>query len=171
MVTAETAPSHPARDRGWFGSLLLFGGIALLVLCVIQSVTGLRGMPRSWYTNRPLWWTFSLAGIGAGAYWLLPPGDRVRQTWWRPSRSGLRFRQLMVYTRGGCHLCDDALELLAAHRRWLPDAVAVDVDHDPRLVEKYGNCVPVVVCDGKVRFRGRVAPELLRRLIEGTPPL
>jgi hypothetical protein len=77
----------------------------------------------------------------------------------------------MVYTRAGCHLCDDALELLAAHRRWLPDAVAVDVDHDPRLVEKYGNCVPVVVCDGKVRFRGRVAPELLRRLIEGTPPV
>jgi glutaredoxin len=170
-VTPNPTDPLPTHDRGWLGSLLLFGGIALLVLCVIEAATGLRGMPRAWYGNRPLWWVFALASIAAGAYWLAPVGDRVRPTRWRPSRNGLRFRQLMVYTRAGCHLCDDALELLAAHRRWLPDAVVVDIDTDPRLVEKYGTCVPVVLCDGKVRFRGRVSPELLRRLIEWTPPL
>lgn len=158
------------RDRGWLGSLLLFAGIALLAMCVIESVTGLRGLPRAWYANRPLWWMFSLAAIGGGAY-CLRPADASGATRWRPSRSGLRFRQLVVYTRAGCHLCDDALELLQAHRRWLPDPSIVDIDHDPRLAEKYGHCVPVIQFDGKVRFRGRVAPELLRRLIEGTPPV
>jgi hypothetical protein len=171
MSLPNHSPPKHARDRGWFGTLLLFAGVALLALCVIQSVTGLPGMPRAWYTNRPLWWAFALGAMAAGAFWLRPPGDAVKATDWRPSRGGMRFRQLLVYTRAGCHLCDDALTLLAAHRRWLPDAAMVNVDHDPRLVEKYGNCVPVVLLDGKVRFRGRVSPELLRRLIEGTPPL
>jgi glutaredoxin len=171
MAMSNTSQTVSARDRGWFGSLLLFAGVVLLVLCIIEAVTGLRGMPRAWYSNRPLWWLFSLTAITAGAFCLMPSGNHVRATTWRPSRGGLRYRQLLVYTRAGCHLCDDALELLAAHRRWLPDAAVVDVDHDRRLVEKFGNCVPVVILDGKVRFRGRVAPELLRRLIEGSPPL
>jgi len=170
-VTASAVEALPTRDRGGLGSLLLFGGIALLVLCVIDASTGLSGLPRAWYVNRPLWWLFALGGIAAGAFLLSPASAAVRATRWRPSKGGLRYRQLVVYTRAGCHLCDDALTLLAAHRRWLPDPVVIDVDTDPRLVEKYGTCVPVVVCDGKVRFRGRVAPELLRRLIEGTPPL
>jgi hypothetical protein len=170
MVTERTSAAS-GRDRGWLGSLLLFAGIALLAMCIIESVTGLRGLPRAWYVNRPLWWMLSLAAIGGGAYCLFPPEAGAVATQWRPSRTGLRFRQLVVYTRAGCHLCDDALALLATHRRWLPDPSIVDIDHDPRLVEKYGHCVPVIQFDGKVRFRGRVAPELLRRLIEGTPPV
>jgi hypothetical protein len=39
----------------------------------------------------------------------------------------------------------------------------IDVDCDPALVKQFGNCVPVVVIDGKVRFRGRVEPALLDR--------
>ena len=42
----------------------------------------------------------------------------------------------------------------------------VDIDQDPQLVALYDQCVPVVVIDGRERFRGRVDPRLLARLIE-----
>ena len=41
----------------------------------------------------------------------------------------------------------------------------VDVDEDAALVERFNECVPVVEIDGKIRFRGRVDPVLLRRLL------
>jgi predicted thioredoxin/glutaredoxin len=42
----------------------------------------------------------------------------------------------------------------------------VDVDSDPKLAEAYGTSVPVVAVDGKVRFRGKVEPVLLDRLLQ-----
>lgn len=151
------------------GTLLLFGGLVLMILCGIESAQGLPGMPRFWYSNRTIWWGTAFGSMVAGFLCLLPR-DHQSQVNWRPSQPGIRFRHLVVYTRAGCHLCDDALALLAAYRRWLPEVTEVDIDRDGRMVEKYGSCVPVVVCDGKVRFRGRVEPALLERLIEGSPP-
>jgi len=69
-----------------------------------------------------------------------------------------------LYTRRGCHLCDDAHDVLTAHGL---DPTLVDIDDDPALREKFNVCVPVVEIDGKVRFRGRVEPVLLRRLLAG----
>ncbi len=163
-----TAESH--RSFAGLGSVLLFGGVLLLILCGIQSAEGIPGMPRFWYTNQTMWWGMAFGAVFAGSWCLWPRSDQP-QVKWRPSRPGIRFRQIVIYTRVGCHLCDDALMLLAAYRRWLPDVAEVDIDRDPQLTEKYGTCVPVVICDGKVRFRGRVEPSLLQRLIEGTPPL
>jgi hypothetical protein len=39
-----------------------------------------------------------------------------------------------------------------------------NVDDDPALAARYGECVPVVFVDGKLRFRGRIEPALLERL-------
>ncbi|MGD9644950.1 MAG: glutaredoxin family protein [Pirellulales bacterium] len=72
---------------------------------------------------------------------------------------------VVVFTRVGCHLCDDALEILKTHGL-LPETV--DDDSDAALAAEFGNCVPVVAVDGRVRFRGRVNPILLRRLLRGT---
>ena len=69
---------------------------------------------------------------------------------------------VVLYTRAGCHLCDDAKELLEAHRI-APECI--DIDADPALRERFDTCVPVVEFDGKIRFRGRVDPVLLRRLL------
>jgi glutaredoxin len=69
---------------------------------------------------------------------------------------------VVLYTRAGCHLCDDALELLKAHGL---SPQLVDVDADEGLRERFNECVPVVEIDGKIRFRGRVDPVLLRRLL------
>jgi glutaredoxin len=69
---------------------------------------------------------------------------------------------VILYTRGGCCLCDEAAGILTAHGLRFD---AVDVDADPVLRQRYNECVPVVVIDGKERFRGRVDAVLLRRLI------
>jgi glutaredoxin len=75
-------------------------------------------------------------------------------------------REVLTYTRQGCHLCDDAWEVLqrAATRHRL-SLTKIDVDGDPALAERYGECVPVVLIDGRVRFRGVVNEVLLERVL------
>ncbi|MCO6045329.1 glutaredoxin family protein [Aeoliella sp. ICT_H6.2] len=68
-----------------------------------------------------------------------------------------------LYTRDGCHLCDDAHQLLRSHGI---EPTLTDIDERPELLAKYNTCVPVVVVDGKVRFRGRIDPVLLERLLQ-----
>lgn len=69
---------------------------------------------------------------------------------------------VVLYTRAGCHLCDDARELLEAHSI---QPRLIDIDGDQALCDRFNDCVPVVEIDGRVRFRGRVDPGLLRRLL------
>jgi glutaredoxin len=71
-----------------------------------------------------------------------------------------------MYTRQGCHLCEEAWQQLEqAQKRYGFTLGQVDVDGDPQLMRDYGECVPVVTIDGKVRFRGRVNRVLLERLL------
>jgi predicted thioredoxin/glutaredoxin len=73
---------------------------------------------------------------------------------------------VVLYTRQGCHLCDDAWAVLQrAHRRYGFALSQVDIDGDPDLAQRYGLEVPVVLIDGRVRFRGIVNPVLLERLL------
>lgn len=67
-----------------------------------------------------------------------------------------------LFTRPGCHLCEDAEQILLRHGIV---AEPVNIDEDPELKQKYGCCIPVVEIDGKVRFRGKVNEVLLRRLL------
>ena len=69
---------------------------------------------------------------------------------------------VIVYTRTGCHLCDDAVALLERYRL---RPKLIDIDSDPTLVERFTTCVPVVMINGKIRFRGRVNEVLLKRLL------
>lgn len=71
--------------------------------------------------------------------------------------------QVVLYTRQGCCLCDDAAALLARHGL---HPRLVDIDASPELREQFTNCVPVVEMNGKVRFRGRVNEVLLKRLLD-----
>lgn len=41
----------------------------------------------------------------------------------------------------------------------------VDIDRDPNLCKRFDACVPVVEIDGRIRFRGRVEPKLMLRII------
>ena len=67
-----------------------------------------------------------------------------------------------LYTRKNCHLCDDALDILRRHGL---EPEIVDIDQRPELLTEYNECVPVVMIDGKIRFRGRVNELLLSRLL------
>lgn len=75
---------------------------------------------------------------------------------------GMNTPEVILYTRQGCHLCDDAEAVL---RRFGLLPKLVDIDADPDLAKRYNECVPVVMIDGKERFRGRIHEVLLRRLI------
>ena len=70
---------------------------------------------------------------------------------------------VVLYTRHGCHLCDDAGRVL---RDAGLNPKEVDIDLDLDLVAKHGLRVPVVVINGRERFFGRVDPVLLRRLLK-----
>ena len=52
---------------------------------------------------------------------------------------------LTLYTRQGCHLCEDVKADLAALQATHPHRLAeIDIDTDPVLIESYGESIPVV---------------------------
>jgi glutaredoxin len=70
---------------------------------------------------------------------------------------------LVLVTRQGCHLCDDALELL---REIGAQPELADVDADDRLYDLYDWRVPVVLLDGRVIAEGRIDRQQLRRALQ-----
>ena len=72
---------------------------------------------------------------------------------------------VVVYSRRGCHLCDEARELLRRHEI-VP--TVVDIDSDPDLRQQFDASVPVVEINGRIRFRGSVDPVLLRRILDSS---
>ncbi len=71
---------------------------------------------------------------------------------------------VLLYTRAGCHLCDEAQALL---QRYGMEPKLIDIDQDAELQQRYNVWVPVVVIDGQERFRGRIDERLLRRILKG----
>lgn len=85
---------------------------------------------------------------------------------WFVRRGPCAHLHFTLYTRQGCHLCEDAERLLRDEQQRAGFALTlVDVDTDLELMARHGNCVPVVAVNDKVRFRGRVNPVLLTRLL------
>lgn len=67
-----------------------------------------------------------------------------------------------VYSRDGCHLCDQAIEVV----RGVCDELRVgwgvrDIDADPELVVRYTDQVPVIMVDGRQVAIWRIDPHLL----------
>jgi glutaredoxin len=90
---------------------------------------------------------------------------------WLFGRRARRPRDVVMYTRQGCHLCEQAWDVLQRAARRYPLALRqVDIESDPALVEQHGEHVPVVVIDGQVRFRGVVNPVLLARILRAREP-
>ena len=65
---------------------------------------------------------------------------------------------VVLVTRKGCHLCDDALRLLR-ELGFEPDLA--DVDADDRLFHVYDWRVPVVLVDGVPVAEGRITRDQL----------
>jgi len=75
--------------------------------------------------------------------------------------------RLVLVTRKGCHLCDQALELL---RELGHEPELADVDADDRLHDLYDWRVPVVLVDGKVIAEGRIDRGALQRTLKEAGP-
>ena len=71
--------------------------------------------------------------------------------------------EIVLVTRQGCHLCDEAL---AALRSLGIEPELQDVDADERLHDLYDWRVPVVLLDGKIVGEGRIGREELRRALD-----
>jgi predicted thioredoxin/glutaredoxin len=70
--------------------------------------------------------------------------------------------EIVLVTRQGCHLCDDAL---ASLRSLGVEPELRDVDSDPALHDVYDWRVPVVLLDGRVVAEGRIDPDTIRRAL------
>jgi len=69
-----------------------------------------------------------------------------------------------LYTRAGCHLCDEAKAQMAALLAEFGAALhEVDVDSDPALRAQYTNDVPVVFLAGRKVAKHRIDREQFRR--------
>lgn len=68
-------------------------------------------------------------------------------------------RSVVLYSRPGCGLCDEARSVILAVRERVPFAFEeVDVSGDDALELAYGIRIPVVLVDGEEAFEVRVDP-------------
>lgn len=151
--------------NGWFGTVLMLLGsvMSILVFCDRTDME-LFDMPAVWHETRAFHVMICLMIFTAAAVMLKSP------TGLNPDRETPYplFRSVRLLTRSECHLCDQAMEVLQGFKSWLPHIEVVDVDTDASLKRQFGESVPVVEFDGKIRFRGAVDPVLLRRLLLAT---
>ena len=75
----------------------------------------------------------------------------------------VRPERIVVLTRQGCHLCEEAIAQVAAVCVEIGEAYAVlDVDSDPDLQRLYTDQVPVTFVDGAQHDFWRVDPARLK---------
>ncbi len=71
-----------------------------------------------------------------------------------------------LYSRPGCHLCEEMLEALAALPVARGIAVEVaDVDRDPVLRQRYGHKIPVLLLAGELVCHGRLDPAEVHKAV------
>jgi glutaredoxin len=75
---------------------------------------------------------------------------------------------LVIYSRPGCHLCDDMKAVVDRVAQSMEMAVQeVDISGDPELEARYGTEIPVLTINGKKAAKYRVTETELRRLLLG----
>jgi glutaredoxin len=76
-------------------------------------------------------------------------------------------RQVQIYSRHGCHLCEDALSTLKVLQKELNFEIEeIFIDGDPDLEKKFGDQVPVIQIDHKQHDFYRIDPLRFRKSFE-----
>ena len=76
--------------------------------------------------------------------------------------------KVIIYSRPGCHLCEEAKEAMRAAGCPAEYTLEeVNIENDPELFELYKNDIPVITFDGVEAFRHRVSSEEFRRRFPG----
>ncbi len=76
---------------------------------------------------------------------------------------------LTLYSRPGCHLCDEMKAVVQRATRATTTPITIDeidISPDPDLEARYGLEIPVLMVDGKKAAKYRVTEEELTRLLK-----
>ncbi len=76
--------------------------------------------------------------------------------------------KLTIYSRPGCHLCDEMTAIVQRVARSAPGPIRIeeiDISTDPDLEARYGVEIPVLFVDGKKAAKYRVTEEELTRIL------
>jgi hypothetical protein len=75
-------------------------------------------------------------------------------------------RKLTLYSKPGCHLCDEMKHVIDAVASRVPLSLeVVDISKDPALLEQYGTQIPVLLVDGRKAAKYRLTQGELARLL------
>ena len=75
--------------------------------------------------------------------------------------------RIEIYSRPGCHLCDEAKSVIEPFSSRYPlQIIVTNVDNKQSLRDVYGTEIPVVMINGTEAFRHRVDPRALERKLK-----
>ena len=78
--------------------------------------------------------------------------------------------RIELYSRPGCHLCEEAKKVIrAAARSHTFDFVERNVDDDPNWQSEYGHEIPVILVNGRKAFKYSVSAPALERYFKREP--
>jgi glutathione S-transferase len=76
-------------------------------------------------------------------------------------------RVVTLYSRPGCHLCDEARQVILGLREELPfELREVDIECDDDLLARYLERIPVIAVDGEVVSELEIKRDLLRASLD-----
>ena len=75
---------------------------------------------------------------------------------------------IQVYSRPGCHLCEQLIEEIAPLLRGRARLEVLNIDSRPEWQEEYGARVPVVEIDGRCICEHRLDRAALHRVLSGS---
>ncbi len=76
---------------------------------------------------------------------------------------------LTVYSRPGCHLCEDMVAELEPLVTGRAEVEVVDISDDGELTAKYGLSIPVLEAEGQELSRYRLDRERLAQFFDRSP--
>jgi hypothetical protein len=83
----------------------------------------------------------------------------------------LLVKHLIIYSRPGCHLCDDMTavvgHVIAQTTPGTLSVTEIDISTDQALEQTYGQEIPVLVIDGRKAAKYRITESELKRKLGG----
>jgi glutaredoxin len=80
-------------------------------------------------------------------------------------------RSLTIYSRPGCHLCDEMKAVVTHVARTIPLTLEeVDISTDSALEALYGLEIPVLMVEGKKAAKYRIGEDALVRMLTSRVP-
>ena len=81
--------------------------------------------------------------------------------------SGLR--KIRLYSRPGCHLCEQLVEDMLPLIRGRLDLEVVDIDTRPQWASEFGTRIPVVEYEGRFVCQYTLDKSLIREILAANP--